>query len=86
MLFYFPFALLVLKADEIDISNFEQISLLTRAHMSFYYPRKVAKSQPCKFDADLIAIDAFNVSKNSDNRDVGPVFYAHNAQTQAKKA
>jgi hypothetical protein len=36
---YFPSVLLVLKADEIDISNFEQISLLMMAQMSFYYPR-----------------------------------------------
>jgi hypothetical protein len=39
MAIFFPSALLVLKADEIDTSNFEQRSLLMMAQMSFYYPR-----------------------------------------------
>ncbi len=70
----FPAGLLILKAGENDFSNFGGISFAMMAQMSFYHPRKVAKLQPFKLGAGFIALDAFNFSENSDNRDVGLVF------------
>ncbi len=70
----FPAGLLILKAGENDFSNFGGISFAMMAQMSFYHPRKVAKLQPFKLGAGFIALDAFNFSENSGNRDVGLVF------------
>lgn len=70
----FPAGLLILKSGENDFSNFGGISFAMMAQMSFYHPRKVAKLQPFKLGAGFIALDAFNFSENSGNRDVGLVF------------
>ena len=69
----FPAGLLILKAGENDFSNFGGISFAMMAQMSFYHPNKVAKLRPFKFGAGFIALDAFNFSDNSSNRDLGLV-------------
>ncbi len=70
----FPAGLLILKAGENDFSNFGGISFAMMAQMSFYHPNKVAKLRPFKIGAGFIALDAFNFSENSSNRDLGLVF------------
>ena len=69
----FPAGLLILKSGENDFSNFGGISFAMMAQMSFYHPNKVAKLRPFKFGAGFIALDAFNFSENSTNRDLGLV-------------
>ncbi len=69
----FPAGLLILKSGENDFSNFGGISFAMMAQMSFYHPNKVAKLRPFKFGAGFIALDAFNFSENSSNRDLGLV-------------
>lgn len=69
----FPAGLLILKAGENDFSNFGGISFAMMAQMSFYHPRKIAKYRPFKIGAGFIALDAFNFSANSQNRDLGLV-------------
>jgi hypothetical protein len=72
----FPAGLLILKAGENDFSNFGGISFAMMAQMSFYHPRKIAQYRPFKLGAGFIALDAFNFSANSENRDLGLVLLA----------
>lgn len=69
----FPAGLLILKQGVNDFSNFGGISFAMIAQMSFYHPEKIAKYRPYKIGAGFIALDAFNFSENSANRDVGLV-------------
>lgn len=69
----FPAGLLILKQGVNDFSNFGGISFAMMAQMSFYHPKKIAEYRPFKIGAGFIALDAFNFSENSANRDVGLV-------------
>lgn len=69
----FPAGLLILKSGDGEFTNFGGISFAMIAQLSFYQEGKIAKYQPFKVGAGFIAIDAFNFSESSDNRDVGMV-------------
>lgn len=69
----FPAGLLILKPGDENFSNFGGPSFAMIAQMGFYQPGKIAKYQPYKIGAGFIAMDAFNFTGNSSNRDVGLV-------------
>ena len=69
----FPGGLLIRKIGEEGFSNFGGISMAVIAQFSFYHPSKINRLRPYKFGAGFLALNAFNFSENSNNRDVGLV-------------
>lgn len=69
----FPAGLLILKEGQNDFSNFTGISFAMLSQFSFYHPKRPGEFRPFKLGAGFIALDAFNFSENTPNRDVGLV-------------
>ncbi|MFN0048802.1 MAG: hypothetical protein ACKVOU_06750 [Cytophagales bacterium] len=74
----FPAGLLLYKFNQptdndIKYTNLSGISLAFIAQLQFYEEDNVNKFKPYSIGAGFIAIDAFNFSQNSSNRDLGIV-------------
>lgn len=70
----FPGGLLILEAGKNkEFTNFSGVSFAMLGQFSFYQEGKIAKYRPYKVGAGFIAINAFNLSENVSNRDVGLV-------------
>ncbi|MEM7573132.1 MAG: hypothetical protein AAF433_09540 [Bacteroidota bacterium] len=69
----FPAGLVIQRAGESGFGNLGGISLATIAQFSFFQPNKIAQTKPYKFGVGFLALDAFNFSDNSNNRDLGAV-------------
>jgi len=72
----FPAGLLIFETgedDDTDSGNLSGISMAMIAQFSFYQKNKINRYKPFKVGAGFIAIDAFNFSENSANRDVALV-------------
>lgn len=70
----FPGGLLILEAGRNkEFTNFSGVSFAMLGQFSFYQEGKIAKYRPYKVGAGFIAINAFNLSENVSNRDVGLV-------------
>jgi hypothetical protein len=69
----FPAGLLIKKVNESGFGNFGGVSLAVLAQFSFYDNDKIAKFKPYKLGAGFIALNAFDFSQQSSNRDMGIV-------------
>ncbi|UPL47535.1 hypothetical protein [Hymenobacter sublimis] len=70
----FPGGLLTKYKGESSFTSFGGISLATLAQLSFYHPTKINKLRPYKVGAGFVALNAFNLSQESNvNRDLGIV-------------
>ena len=69
----FPAGLLTKKFNEEGFGTLSGVSMAIIAQFSFYHPQRIAKFRPYKFGAGFLALNAFNFSENSTNRDVGVV-------------
>jgi len=71
----FPAGLLIKKIGDSDPNfvNFSGVSMAVIAQFSFYDKDKVAKFKPYKIGAGFIALNAFNFSQQSSDRDMGVV-------------
>ncbi len=69
----FPAGLLTKKFNEDGFGTLSGVSMAIIAQFSFYHPQRIAKFRPFKFGAGFLALNAFNFSENSKNRDVGVV-------------
>ena len=71
----FPAGLLTrrLGSDAGGYSSFNGISLATLAQFSFYNPNKINKLRPYKVGAGFVALNAFNLSEENKDRDLGIV-------------
>ncbi|MEZ4935015.1 MAG: hypothetical protein R2788_23150 [Saprospiraceae bacterium] len=69
----FPAGLLTKRFNEEGFGTLSGVSMAIIAQFSFYHPRRIAKFRPYKFGAGFLALNAFNFSENSNNRDVGVV-------------
>ncbi|AHJ97364.1 hypothetical protein Hsw_1769 [Hymenobacter swuensis DY53] len=70
----FPGGLLTKYKGESSFTSFGGISLATLAQFSFYHPTKINKLRPYKVGAGFVALNAFNLSQDSNvNRDLGIV-------------
>ncbi|WP_345235671.1 hypothetical protein [Hymenobacter saemangeumensis] len=69
----FPTGLLTRRQGEEGYGNFGGISLATLAQLSFYSPEKINRLRPYKVGAGFVALNAFNLSPDSKNRDLGIV-------------
>jgi hypothetical protein len=72
----FPAGLLTKKVKQEGYGTLSGISMAIIAQFSFYHPKRHAKYQPYKIGAGFLALNAFNFSANSTNRDVGVVALA----------
>jgi hypothetical protein len=69
----FPAGLLTKRFNQEGFGTLSGVSMAIIAQFSFYHPRRIAKFRPFKFGAGFLALNAFNFSENSNNRDVGVV-------------
>jgi hypothetical protein len=69
----FPAGLLIKKANESGLGNFSGVSMAVIAQYSFFAKDKIAQLKPFKIGAGIIALDAFDFSKASTDRDMGIV-------------
>ena len=69
----FPAGLIVKRSGQAGFGDLGGISLATIAQFSFFKPNKVSQTKPYKFGMGFLALDAFNFSDNSSNRDLGAV-------------
>jgi hypothetical protein len=70
----FPAGLLTKRVGESGYGSFSGISLATLAQFSFYNPEKINRLRPYKIGAGFVAINAFNLSSDTNvNRDLGLV-------------
>ena len=69
----FPGGLLIRRINEDGFGNFGGISMAVIAQFSFYHPDKINRLRPYKVGAGFLALNAFNLSDNNDNRDMGLV-------------
>jgi len=70
----FPAGLLTKYAGESTYNSFGGISLATLAQLSFYAPDRINRLRPYRIGAGFVALNAFNLSNNSDvQRDLGIV-------------
>ncbi len=83
----FPAGLLTKKVGQEGFGTLNGVSMAIIAQFSFYHPRRIAKFRPYKIGAGFLALNAFNFSENSTNRDVGIVALAslYPLQSKAKK-
>ncbi|WP_324677999.1 hypothetical protein [Hymenobacter sp. GOD-10R] len=80
----FPGGLLTKYRDESSFTSFGGISLASLAQFSFYHPTKINKLRPYKIGAGFVALNAFNLSENSDvRRDLGIVILGSVYPTRA---
>lgn len=59
--------------DKNNYTAFSGISLATLAQFSFYNPNKINKLRPYKVGAGFVALNAFNLNNENQNRDLGIV-------------
>jgi hypothetical protein len=70
----FPAGLLTKYKGESTYNSFGGISLATLAQLSFYAPGQINRLRPYRIGAGFVALNAFNLSNNSDvQRDLGLV-------------
>jgi hypothetical protein len=70
----FPAGLLTKYQGESTYNSFGGISLATLAQLSFYAPDRINRLRPYRIGAGFVALNAFNLSNNSDvQRDLGLV-------------
>jgi len=70
----FPAGLLTKYQGESTYNSFGGISLATLAQLSFYAPDRINKLRPYRIGAGFVALNAFNLSNNTDvQRDLGLV-------------
>ncbi|MDX2196170.1 MAG: hypothetical protein NW207_07110 [Cytophagales bacterium] len=69
----FPAGLLMKKGRENGYSNLWGISIAAIAQFSFFDGERINRFKPYTIGAGFIALDAFNFSENSQNRDLGIV-------------
>lgn len=69
----FPAGLVTKTIGETGFGNLSGVSMAIIAQFSFYHPQRIAKTRPFKIGAGFLALNAFNFSENSTNRDVGIV-------------
>jgi hypothetical protein len=69
----FPAGLLTKRQGESGYGDFSGISLATLAQLRFYKPDRINRLQPYKIGAGFVALNAFNLSQNSQDRDLGIV-------------
>lgn len=69
----FPAGLLTKKIGNADFSSLGGISIAAIAQFKFYRPNKIAQLRPYRIGIGTIALDAFNLSDNNTNRDLGIV-------------
>ncbi len=83
----FPAGLLTKRFGEDGFGALSGVSMAVIAQFSFYHPHRIAKYRPFKFGAGFLALNAFNFSENSTNRDVGFVVLGslYPLQGKAKK-
>jgi len=62
----FPAGLLTKYAGQPSYTSFGGISLATLAQLSFYAPDRINKLRPYRIGAGFVALNAFNLSNNSD--------------------
>jgi hypothetical protein len=68
-----PGGLLVRRVGVDGFGSFSGISLAVVPQFSFYKPDRIERLRPYKIGAGILALNAFNFSDNSTNRDVGLV-------------
>ncbi|MBT9392606.1 hypothetical protein KLP40_05470 [Hymenobacter sp. NST-14] len=61
------------SVDKNNYGAFSGISLATLAQFSFYNPNKINKLRPYKVGAGFVALNAFNLNNENQNRDLGLV-------------
>ncbi len=69
----FPAGLLTRRQGEAGFGDFSGISLATLAQLRFYKPDRINRLQPYKLGAGFVALNAFNLSQNAQDRDLGLV-------------
>ncbi|RYU77200.1 hypothetical protein [Hymenobacter persicinus] len=69
----FPGGLLTKYKGEPSYTSFGGISLAMLGQLSFYHPEKINRLRPYKIGAGFVALNAFDLSKNGGNRDLGVV-------------
>jgi len=69
----FPAGLITKKSGDTGYGTLSGVSMAIIAQFSFYHPQRIAKTRPFKIGAGFLALNAFNFSENSTNRDVGIV-------------
>ncbi|SHJ27247.1 hypothetical protein SAMN02745146_2706 [Hymenobacter daecheongensis DSM 21074] len=69
----FPGGLLTKYRGESSYTSFGGISLAMLGQLSFYHPEKINRLRPYKIGAGFVALNAFDLSKNGGNRDLGLV-------------
>ncbi len=69
----FPAGLLTRRQGESGYGNFGGISLATLAQLSFYSPGRINHLRPYKIGAGFVALNAFNLGQNNQDRDLGVV-------------
>lgn len=72
----FPAGLLTKRFGEEGFGTLSGVSMAIIAQFSFYHPKRIARLRPYKFGVGFLALNAFNFSENSQNRDVGIVALA----------
>jgi hypothetical protein len=69
----FPGGLLTKYRGESSYTSFGGISLAMLGQLSFYHPEKINRLRPYKVGAGFVALNAFDLSKDGGNRDLGVV-------------
>jgi hypothetical protein len=69
----FPAGLITKKIGNPDFTSLGGISIAAIAQFKFYRPNKIAQLRPYRIGIGTIALDAFNLSDNNTNRDLGIV-------------
>ncbi|MDF7811940.1 hypothetical protein [Hymenobacter sp. YC55] len=69
----FPGGLLTKYRGESSYTSFGGISLAMLGQLSFYHPEKINRLRPYKVGAGFVALNAFDLSKEGGNRDLGVV-------------
>ncbi|WP_375417847.1 hypothetical protein [uncultured Hymenobacter sp.] len=69
----FPAGLLTRRQGERGYGNFGGISLATLAQLSFYSPGRINHLRPYKIGAGFVALNAFNLGQDNQQRDLGVV-------------
>jgi hypothetical protein len=69
----FPAGLLTRREGDTGYGNFGGISLATLAQLSFYSPGRINHLRPYKIGAGFVALNAFNLGQDSNDRDLGVV-------------
>jgi len=80
----FPAGLLIRKQGDTNFGNFGGVSLAMIAQFSFLEKDKVSVYKPYKIGAGFIALNAFNFSNNTTDRDLGAVVIGSLYPTRAE--